>query len=269
MMKKTTLILAICIAIGAAACSGDTVDTKDDTAADDTVTTEEPTTTTASSGGEAASTYFQAIASSSPVDDQEALDASKEGSTARDYAVMQTAMARARAGSFDQDSTVEVDGDEIRLCYTGGTAEDCNVFSDIEVDGNKVTDFVVNGEDPRTRLSIGGNPVSIAGITYTPIGAYVGSKTNQLYIAYEATNGTASTFQLETFGESYVDSTGQQFSVADSSGPSSPIQPGATAIALATFDGPTLGGQLGVNGFIDDANFSDAPATLEISTPAV
>lgn len=263
------MILVIGLVAAIAACGGDTVDTKEDTSADDTTTTVEATTTTAPSGGEAAGMYFEALATPTPTDDQSAIDASKDGSVARDYATMQNAMARARSGqNLGYEQVVEVEGDEIRLCSAVGEAEDCSVFTDIEVAGNMVTDFVVNGEDPRTRLSIGGNPVAVAGITYTPIGAYLGSSSNQLYIAYEVANGAAAPLQLETYGESYVDGSGQQFSVTESYGPTSPIQPGATATALAIFDGPAPGGQLGVNGFIDDANFTEAPATLEIPAPA-
>lgn len=265
-MRRALVTVVVVLMIGVAAgCSGDTVDTKADTAADDTTTTTEATATTAAVGpGEAAEAYFAALASATPADDQDAIDSSKEGSVARDYAVVLNAVhAGQAAGGLLEEATIEVNGDEIRRCRT--QSADCTVYADIEVDGNKVTDFTIDGEDPSGRVVAGGTPVTVAGVTYTPIGAYLSiTSDDQLLIPYEVTNSTTSTLQIETFGEAYVDSSGRQFSATDSSGPTSPLQPGATATVVALFEGATPGGQLAVNGFLNDSNYTEAPATLAI-----
>lgn len=270
-MRRITITMLLLVAVAAAGCGSDGVETQADTGADDTAATTTSSTEAETSGSEVAERYFTALSTISITDDQDSIDASREGTPARDYATMQNALALAQSGSAGllADQTLEVDGSVIRLCDEGETGDQCVTYGDLEVDGNQLTDFTINGEDPRARLSVGGNPVAIAGITYTPIGAYQGVETNRIYVAYKVENAAGAPLQLSMFSESYVDASGQQFSAADSYGPTSAIQPGANATAVAVFDGATIGGQLGVNGYIDDSSFTEAPATLTIAPPAV
>ena len=268
-MKKSAIaaMLAVAIISGLTACGSDGVDTQQDTSADDTQPPE-TTTTSPNSPDDAAMTYFEAFATATIRDNDEMIGAAADGSMAEDYAIVQTALGSASTSQVPADQTMTVDGDEITLCDDPEDEQTCATYADIEVADNKVTDFTINGEDPRPHLSVGGDPVAVNGVTYTLVGGYETITSGGiLYVAYKVQNGTTAALSSNNYSAVYVDAASQQFTATNASGPTE-VQPGAEATMLVIFDGPELGGRVITSDSLDDENYTSVEATIPVPAPA-
>jgi hypothetical protein len=185
------------------------------------------------------------------------LDLASEGSPAWLYATHQIAALRS-VGGPGASTDVSVDGDSIVLCQSvldasGNETEDCNTFAGFALDGDRLSDFSIDGVPMADRIR-SGEPAGAAadGVTARIVTAYQTAR-GDLALNLDITNGRDTALAVADYEWAFITSDGRQVAPSELFAGMSPnVEPGATAAHVVYFEQAPLGGTLRFVAFADD-----------------
>ena len=201
--------------------------------------------------------YFQALASNSAADVEDALALTAKGSVAYAYATYFAGYLNADIdGGFTNEPDVftKVDGG-FKSCDASGDESSCAVWSDVEGENGKIVNFKIgdtaDGNSFDDRISLGDGSTTQAG--------NLGSV--EYVVAFETLSGTVNIIarvksgiepiSISSYDAKYRSPNGRQSAVSDAGGPTDLLAKSSATVRLA-FPGARLGGTLSLSLFSED-----------------
>lgn len=204
-------------------------------------------------GDEAVAGYMKALEGTDPETMRAGRKFAVEDSIADGYLLHQTYITEAYldAGNYNEPYRITRDGDGYKSCISAlDGSESCAVFSGFKTKDGKVTEFLVDGEEPGSRLVMGnGRPVRRGSVQVELLSAYKSIQTQYLVVALKVTTGN-DPIDLGLLDTTYRAPNGKQRKSAESIGPES-LDADSNAIVGAVFPGVPNGGKVRFNVCID------------------
>lgn len=262
-------IAAAALTLGLAGCSSGTEVQQSDgddqsqvAAADQTPT---PTEDPEAPSEEDFDTLWAALGPGEIADLEAAQSVVKKGSVAEAYVGYQLAAANARVDGgqfFVGDGTSTKTDDGYEWCEQ---QSECVTWSDIEVDGGKVTNFTVNGQVIDDRLVSGnGKPQRLGALgSIELLYAYKAVSDGDVVVLAKVESANQPIDLNAAYLAQYRDPSGRQLTASAATAPASPLGPNSSSTIGMYFPDPAkVGGTVTIN--FQDGNFDPVPVQLTL-----